>query len=112
MKLQKTSGMIAAAVLVLSLAGCVSAGYAGTPAGTAARTTVSKTSAAITKAQAITIALEHAGLSETDVTGIWAEYDLDEGIPEYDVEFHAGHWEYSYDIHAETGEIRSFSRED
>ncbi len=33
------------------------------------------------------------------------EPEYDDGVPEYEVDFHHGEWEYEYEIHAETGEI-------
>ena len=33
-------------------------------------------------------------------------------MPHYDVEFRTDRWEYEYEIHAQTGEILSFERDD
>lgn len=66
----------------------------------------------VSREQALEIALEHAGLTADQVTGLRAEYDTDHGYPEYDVEFRYGKWEYDYEIDAETGEILSFSMDD
>lgn len=57
--------------------------------------------------QAQSIALKHAGLSEDQVTALHTEYEVEHGIPQYDVEFHHENWEYDYEIHADTGEILS-----
>jgi len=35
------------------------------------------------------------------------KYDVDDGIPEREVEFYADGFEYDYEIHAESGKIRS-----
>ncbi len=59
----------------------------------------------VTADEAKAIALKHAGLKEADVTGLRAEYDVDDGVPQYDVEFRQGRYEYSYEIHEETGKI-------
>lgn len=124
MRIQKIIPLTLAGLLALSLAGCVPTGTADSPAGAtnteninsraiSTETPTYATSAdTLTKVQAIAIALEHAGLTEADITGLWAEYEIDDGVPEYDVEFHHGNYEYSYDIHAVTGEIRAYSRED
>ena len=61
--------------------------------------------------EAIEIALRHAGISSENATRITCEYDVDDGVKEYEVEFHAGKYEYSYDIHAETGKILSREKE-
>lgn len=57
------------------------------------------------------IALKHAGLEEAQVKGLRAEYDVDDGVPEWEVEFYEGGMEYSYEIHAESGKIRSWDKE-
>lgn len=79
---------------------------AGTDGGTSAM------SAALTLEQAQEIALEHAGFRADQVTALHTEYEIEHGIPQYDVEFHHEHWEYDYEIHADTGEILSFSKDD
>ena len=63
--------------------------------------------AAVTESDAKSIALNNAGLSETDVTGLRVEIDRDDGRTEYDVEFYVGNVEYSYEIDAVSGEILS-----
>ena len=57
------------------------------------------------KVSAKSIALAHAGLSEADVTRIKVEYDIDDGIAVYEVEFRKGNMEYSYEIDIATGSI-------
>lgn len=58
------------------------------------------------------IALEHAGFTAEQVSQLRVEYEIDDGIPQYDVEFREGRWEYSYEIHAETGAILSYEKDD
>ena len=53
----------------------------------------------ISEEKAQEIALKHAGLKADQVSGLR-------------VEFYHDHWEYEYEIHAETGEIRSYDRDD
>ena len=62
--------------------------------------------------EAQTIALQHAGFTADQVTFLRTEFDFDDGVPQYDVEFHEGRWEYEYEIHAETGVILSFEKDD
>lgn len=101
--------------LLLSLAGCAAPGPAvgantGNPqSGEPASNTGGDL---ITAEEAQNIALEHAGFSADQVTGLRAEYDLDDGVPVYEVDFRQDRWEYEYEIHAETGEIRSYDRDD
>lgn len=59
----------------------------------------------ITMDEAIAIALKDAGFKDTDVTGLHAELERDDGITIYDVDFYKDGKEYDYEIHAETGEI-------
>ena len=65
----------------------------------------------LTADQAKNVALNHAGLKASQVKGLRAEYDVDDGIPEWDVEFYADGFEYDYEIHAESGKIRSWDKE-
>lgn len=53
--------------------------------------------------------MNHAGLTESQVTFIKAKLDFDDGRWEYDVEFYtASHQEYDYKIDALTGAILKF----
>lgn len=81
--------------------------------GTTAATAPGKhTNPALTLEEAQNIALKHAGFTVDQVTALHTEYEIDRGIPQYDVEFHHGYWEYDYEIHADTGEILSYSKDD
>ncbi len=64
-------------------------------------------SSRITKDEAIAIALKDAGLTQEQVIHLRAEFDYDDGRPEYDVDFRQGNYEYDYEIHAESGKILS-----
>ena len=66
----------------------------------------------LTKAEAENIALMHAGVTAEQVKGLRSEYDFDDGVAHYDVEFRVGQWEYEYEIHAETGAVLSFEKDD
>lgn len=65
----------------------------------------------LTKEEVIAIALEHAGLTADDVTRVKSEYDVDDGTPEWEIEFRSGRMEYEYTIHAETGKILEWDKE-
>ena len=67
---------------------------------------------ALTLEEAQNIALKHAGFAADQVTALHAEYEIEHGVPQYDVEFRHGYWEYDYEIHADTGEILSYSKDD
>ena len=69
-------------------------------------TEASKT-ARLTEAEVRDIALKDAGLTKDQVSRLRVDFDDDDGVPEYDVEFWCDGWEYEYEIHAETGKIRS-----
>ena len=68
--------------------------------------------ARLAKAEAETIALKYAGFTAEQVKGLRSEYDFDDGVAHYDVEFRVGQWEYKYEIHAETGAVLSFEKDD
>lgn len=62
----------------------------------------------IGEAAAKKIALDHAELTEDEVTFIKSKLDYDDGHRVYDVEFYTGGKEYDYEIDTETGDIRSY----
>lgn len=57
------------------------------------------------------VALEYAGVAETDANYLRAEYDYERGVMVYEVDFTAGSYEYSIDVNALTGEIVSQEKE-
>ena len=65
----------------------------------------------LTREQAQKIALEHVGFTADQVTRLRTEYEVDDGIPQFDVEFHQGDWEYEFEIHGETGKIISYDKD-
>ena len=66
----------------------------------------------ISMEEAQTIALNHAGVTAEEVTGLHTSMDIDNGRQEYEVEFRVGHLEYEYEIDAATGTILSFDKDD
>lgn len=70
-----------------------------------------ETAPAITREEARKIALNHLGFTADQVEHLRTEYEIDDGIPQYDVEFHQGDWEYEFEISAETGKILSFDKD-
>lgn len=70
--------------------------------------------AQITKAQAKTIALNHAGYTAAQATFIKVKLDREDGIQVYEVEFYVRDnaiLEYDYEINAQTGAILDWDRE-
>ncbi len=65
----------------------------------------------IGESRAKEIALDHAGLSASQVTFVRVELDRSYSHAEYEVEFWSGNKEYDYEIDAETGAIRSYDRD-
>lgn len=57
-------------------------------------------------------ALTHAGVSESQTTGMKVERDWDDGRLEYEVEFYAGRTEYEYTIDGATGAILEYEWDD
>lgn len=85
---------------------------AKTDAPTPAENEPKKQSSAVTdkteyigEARAKQIALERAGLKESEVKFVKVELERDNGIMEYDVEFKKGMKEYSAEIRADDGKI-------
>lgn len=62
----------------------------------------------LTPEEALAIALEHAGVTAKNA---YAEFDIDDGRAEYDVEFCVDRMEYEYEIDAVTGKILDFEKE-
>ena len=65
----------------------------------------------LTPEQAQEIALHHAGFTAEQVNRLSIEFERDDRIPHYDVQFHHEQWEYEYEIHWETGKILSYEKE-
>ncbi len=69
--------------------------------------------ATISEQEALNIALQHAGVSETELTykNIHQEYEDDYGKQIYDINFRVGMMEYDYDVDAANGSILSYESE-
>ncbi len=65
----------------------------------------------ITRDEAKSIALNHAGLTASQVRDLEVELDRDDGKAHYDVSFDADGYDYDYEIHAETGKILKSEKE-
>lgn len=65
----------------------------------------------LTAEEAEAIALAHAGLTAEQVTRLRSEFDRDDGVAQWEVEFRVGQMEYEYTIHAETGKILEWDKE-
>ncbi len=65
----------------------------------------------IGKDDAISKALTHANVEQNEAKSIKVEFDYDDGIMEYEVEFYINNIEYEYEINAITGEILKSNRE-
>ena len=57
------------------------------------------------------IALNHAGLTSSQVNFKRTELDYDDGIQKYEVEFYYNNKEYSYEIDANNGNILSYEQD-
>lgn len=66
----------------------------------------------LTPEEAQAIALKHANLTADQVSRLHTEFEIDDRIPHYDIQFHHESWEYEYEIHGETGDILSFDKDD
>lgn len=104
MKIRLFAALLVALLSLSLMAGCtlgnaLSQQPAQSPEGT------------ITAKAAEEIAISHAQVNPTEVTRLRTEFDYDNGVPEYDVEFYHDGWEYDYEIHAQTGEILFWDKE-
>lgn len=79
--------------------------------GTAGGGTIGTASVALSKQDAVDIALQHARVAQSDTVFLQAEGDRDNGRYLYEVEFYVGPTEYKYEIDANTGEILHFETE-
>lgn len=65
----------------------------------------------LTADDAVAIALEDANLTQAAVRNIGTEYEINDRVPTYEIEFRTDDTEYDYMIHAETGKILSWEQE-
>ena len=65
----------------------------------------------ISKEQAQNIALAQAALTAEQVHNMRTQYEIDDGVAQYDVEFAEGKWEYEFEIDAYTGAVLSFDKD-
>ena len=79
--------------------------------GTVSQTGSASDKAYITRDAALEAALAYAGVAAGDVSWSEIEFDSDDGIMVYEVEFAAGTVKYECDVNARTGEIVKFERE-
>lgn len=61
--------------------------------------------------QAKSIAVSHAGFSESEVTFSKAESDYDDGKTVYEIEFYKGQTEYEYEVDAVSGTVLEYKSE-
>lgn len=69
------------------------------------------TGSPVTADEAKQIALNHAGVAESDTRAMELETDRDNGRTVYEFSWKVGFTEYDYEIDADTGEILSYSQE-
>lgn len=61
--------------------------------------------------KATAVAYKHAGVSASDVRKVEVDFDYDNGVAIYEVEFKIGNTEYDYDINAATGAVVKAKKE-
>ena len=67
--------------------------------------------ASISEEKAKEIALNHANVTNNQVTFGKSELDFDDGVQKYDIEFYYNNKEYSYEIDANSGNILSYEQD-
>jgi beta-lactamase regulating signal transducer with metallopeptidase domain len=85
----------------------IPANTATVPGGIAANSTAQY----IGEAKAKSIALQHAGITEQQVTFLKVHLDSEHHAIVYDIEFYSGNTEYDYEIDAISGEIREYDHD-
>ena len=103
-------------VMLLTMTGCTVANAArkldvAEEALVPAPTTNPEVTEELPQEQARQNALEYLGIAPEYAQRLRIQYEIDDGIPQYDVEFYQGDWEYEFEIHAHTGKILSFDKD-
>ena len=65
----------------------------------------------ISEAEAKAIALAQAGLVEGQISRYRAKFEIDDGVPQWELEFTANKYKYEYTVNAATRAIIDFERE-
>lgn len=68
-------------------------------------------SPSLTPDEALTVALEQAGVTRDSIRDVENHLDRENGVLVYEIDFEAGNTEYSYDVNAETGAVVATERE-
>ncbi len=66
----------------------------------------------ISKEAATEIAFKYANVNAEDATGVKVEFDIDDNIFAYEIDFYVGTVEYEYSIDAHTGKILEYEKKD
>lgn len=66
----------------------------------------------ITQEEAQRIAFDHVGLTIDQVQRLHTDFEIDDGVSHYDVEFFTDNLKYEFKIDAQTGKILSFDKDD
>ena len=64
-----------------------------------------------TEAEAKAVVLAQAGVSEGEIKRYRAKFEIDDGIPQWEIEFRAGEYEYEATVNAATRTIIDFERD-
>lgn len=104
--------VVAALLLTGSTAGVLVPSVSEKPAATPPAVVETAPAATeIASADAMEIALRHAGFTQADVTALRVKKETDDRKSHYDVEFSQNGWEYDYEIHAVTGAVLEWDKE-
>ena len=118
--------LIGAVLIVCSLTGCnrtmdeVTSGVSSMISGTESKvestmsgmeSDMTQATASITEQEAKDAALKAAGFTESDVTGLRAELETEDGTMQYEIHFSVSGTEYDYEIDAKTGDVISSEKD-
>lgn len=104
----KVIGIAAVAGSITLFAACSNTQTTETPvnnAGVTQASNVSVTAQSVSLEDAIGIALAHAGIAREDARFTKTQFDNDDGVKKYEIDFIAGDKEYEYDVAESDGRI-------
>ena len=65
----------------------------------------------MTKAELINAIADKAGLTKSQLIGLWSELDYENGVLIYEVDFSDGKYDYDCDVDALNGKVLKFEKE-
>ena len=111
--MKKTALFVSVLLIFALLTACTSNASVGIIGGADGPTAVitGNSTSVIAPEDVLAMAMGHAGVTADSVHAHTPELEKEDGQLIYEVEFHDANTSYSYEIHAQTGEILSFEKD-